>query len=75
MYTFLMLAALSMPRINVEVDGNECMIKHILYDDVSTYVRLIGNCEEVYKRCNPRNCIIEKAPSKELNFGSNKPIG
>ena len=70
-----MLAALSMPRLDVEVNGQNCYIKTIVYDGLNSYVHMIGNCDKIYEQCINDNCEVQKVPIKELNFGSRDNIG
>ena len=75
MYIYLMLAALSSPRMDIEVLEKNCYIKEIIYDGIHTYVHAIGNCDVIYELCLRDSCGVEKVPQKELNFGKKDNIG
>ena len=75
MYIYLMLATLSMPKLDVEVQGKDCYIKTIVYQGINSYVHMIGNCDYIYKKCIEDNCEVDRVPHKDLNFGSKENIG
>lgn len=72
--TSLILAVLSSPRLNVEVDNKECVIKVIEYSYIHSYVHMIGNCSYIYEKCIQDNCTIKDIKEEDLNFGK-KTIG
>ena len=74
MYTYLMLATLSLPNIDVTVNQKNCVVKVIRYNYIHSYIHAVGNCDFIYKKCVEDNCNIEKVPDKDLNFGK-KPTG
>ena len=69
MYTYLMLAALSLPRLNVEVLEQECVIREIRYSYIHSYVHFIGTCDFIYEKCVEDKCRVEPIEEEDLNFG------
>ena len=69
MYTYLMLAALSLPNLNVEVNGKECVIKQIRFGYIHSYVHMVGNCDYIYEKCIEDECDVEPIKDEDLNFG------
>ena len=69
MYTYLMLAALSLPNLNVEVNGQDCIIKRIEFSYIHSYVHMIGNCDFIYEKCIEDECDVEPIKDEDLNFG------
>ena len=74
MYPYLMLAALSLPNLDVQVNNQECVIKVIRYNYIHSYVHAIGNCNYLYEKCVEDACDIKKLEDKDLNFGK-KEVG
>ena len=74
MYIYLMLAALSMPRMDVEVNGRECVIRVIKYSYIHSYIHAVGTCDFLYDKCIEDNCDLQEIKEEDLNFGS-KEVG
>ena len=70
MYLNLMLiATLSLPNLNVEVNGKECVIKRIEFSYIHSYIHAVGNCDFIYEKCLEDKCDVEPIKDEDLNFG------
>ena len=74
MYISLILAILSLPRMDVEVGNKDCQIKTIIYTDQHSYIHAIGNCDMIYDKCIEDNCDVQHKDYPDLNFGK-KTVG
>jgi hypothetical protein len=70
----LFAIALSSPRLDVEVQGKDCVIKTIVFDGVNSYVHAMGNCDIIYDKCLEDNCDVQDYDFPDLNFGK-KNVG
>ena len=73
MYSLVLSLVLSSPhvlaeRLNVEVDGKECVIKEIIYDDTYQVVLALGNCQIFYDMCTKDFCNVKKFDDPEDVF-------
>ena len=73
MYSLILSLVLSSQNIfaeklNVEVDGKDCVIKIIQYNDIDNLVWAIGNCQILYDMCNNDFCKVQRLEQKELIF-------
>ena len=79
MYSLILSLVLSgsvlAERPSVEVDGKDCLIKSIVYDDINNYVHTIGNCDTLYEMCTEDYCKVKKMKKKDLNFGMSDNVG
>ena len=64
-----MLATLSMPRLDVEVMQQDCVIKVIRYSYIHSYIHAVGNCDFIYEKCIEDACDVEPIKEDDLNFG------
>ena len=62
-------------RLDVEVDGKDCVIKYIRYNDIDNLVWAVGNCDVFYDMCTEDFCKVEKIEIKDLNFGTKDNVG
>lgn len=62
-------------KLNVEVDGDECRLIEIRYDDINNMVYAVGNCQIFYEMCDKDFCKVIKMEPKELDFGNANNIG
>ena len=69
MYTYLMLAALSLPNLNVEILEQNCIIKVIKFNYINSYIHAVGNCDFIYEKCVEDKCRVEPIEEEDLNFG------
>ena len=74
MIEILALALLGMPRMDVEVNGKNCVIREIRYSYIHSYIHAVGNCDFIYDKCIEDNCDVEKIKEEDLNFGK-KEVG
>jgi hypothetical protein len=73
--TLMLLAVtLSSPRLNVEVQEQECIIKEIRYSYIHSYIHTVGNCDFLYEKCVEDKCNVEPIEQQDLNFGK-KNVG
>jgi hypothetical protein len=73
--TLMLLAiTLSSPRLDVQVQEQECIIKQIRYEYIHTYIHAVGNCNFIYEKCARDKCDVEKIEEQDLNFGK-KNVG
>ena len=74
MYSLILSLVLSTQvyadRANVEVDGKNCIIKHIKYNEVDNLIYAVGNCDIIYEMCEETFCTVEKLPQKDLYFST-----
>lgn len=71
----LIFATVDLPRINAEIDGDECRIVLIKYSGIGNYIYSEGNCQIIYDMCTEDHCTVKELEKKDLNFGKQDNIG
>ena len=61
-------------RPNLEVNGKNCVIKRIYYDDINNYIHALGNCDILFEMCTEDFCMVKKVNQGQLQFG-NENVG
>ena len=80
MYSLILSLVLSSPnvlaeRAQLEVDGKDCKVKAIKYDETHNIIWAMGNCQVIYDMCTEDFCRVKKMQPKELNFSVEEYIG
>jgi competence protein ComGF len=61
-------------KINVEVDGKDCVVEEIHYSEIYSYIIAKGNCTVIYNICKESFCevkeIIKKDDYLRGNYGA-----
>jgi hypothetical protein len=73
-HLMLLAVTLSSPRLDVEVQNKECVIREIRYNYIHSYIHAVGNCDFIYEKCIEDKCDVEKLEYEDLNFGK-KNVG
>lgn len=80
MYSLILALVLSSPvqsieRNNVTVDGKDCKIKTIVYDNRHNYIYAVGNCQVLYDMCTKDFCKVRKHDEEEIFYGNSENVG
>ena len=61
----IFFSEVSKAKINVEVDGKDCVIEEIHYSGIYSFVVAKGNCTVIYDMCTKSFCKVQKMGSRQ----------